>query len=171
MYPALGIKRGGPVTPIETYAIFPEYHNIHDRQLACLFHLRTDIEFRNFERQKLFGNPMFRDFKQTEDDKGVYIFGFEDQAEDWDTFVKGKYSRLSTEQKKKIKAFYGTNSPNYPYIESFLHPEKYFRMYADMLHMKESVLKEVGELCSLPDLEKETLNTTLKNLEIIPQSR
>jgi len=166
MYPALNIKRGNSIVPIETYAIWQDHYGKNDYKLTCLYHLRNDREFRAFEEVKLFGNKLFYDFKQVDGNKGAYTFDFSSQKEDWEAFIKGKYSQISLEQKKKIKAYYGTNSPNYPYIESFLHPNKYFRLYADMLHMKESVLKEVGELCSLPDFEKETLNISVKNLEI-----
>jgi hypothetical protein len=166
LYPGLDIKRGTSTTPIETYSIWQYKYSLEDKKLICLYHLRNDKEFRTFEQNKLFGNKMFYDFKQTEDGRGIYIFDFSKQGEDWKNFQEGKYSMISQEQKRKIKNYYGTNSPNYAYIESFLHPEKYFRLYSDMLGVREKVLKEVGELCEKPDFDKETLEISIKNLEI-----
>jgi hypothetical protein len=39
-------------------------------------------------------------------------------------------------------------------------------MYSQIINVKESLLREVGELCSPIDFEKETLNITIKNLEL-----
>ena len=46
-----------------------------------------------------------------------------------------------------------------------MYPEKYYKMYSEMMEVKESILKEVGELCSLVDFDKETLRTEIINLE------
>jgi hypothetical protein len=165
LYPALGIKRGSN-SPIEIYAAWEGMYKAEDCKLSCLYHLRNDAEFRAFEKMKLFGNPLFHDFKLTPDDKAVYVFDFSKYKSDWNCFIRGQYSKMSTEHKNKIKAFYGSKSPNYAYIESFLHPDKYFGMYAQMVNVKEEVLKDVGELCDKPDLEKETLNISIKSLEM-----
>ena len=57
-----------------------------------------------------------------------------------------------------IRNYIGLNSPNLPYVDSFLYPERHFKLYSELLAIEESKLKKVGELCSRPDLEKETLN-------------
>jgi hypothetical protein len=46
-----------------------------------------------------------------------------------------------------------------------MFPEKYFSLYAQLLHVSEELLIEVGELCSKPDLEKENLVATVIDLE------
>jgi hypothetical protein len=48
LYPALGIKRGSSVTPIETYLEWDDI-KIEDRKLICLYHLRDDEEFLGYE--------------------------------------------------------------------------------------------------------------------------
>ena len=53
--------------------------------------------------------------------------------------------------------FDGVFTDNYVYVDSYLFSEKYFSLYADLLGVDENLLKEVGELCSPPDLEKENL--------------
>jgi len=165
LYPALDIKRGVSVTPIETYMSWHGHYTPGDAKLICLYHLRNDEDFRLFEKNKLLGNKLFHEFKQVADNKGVYVFDFGVYKEDFNYFLKGKYSKLSLDLKKKIKAFTGHNSPDIPYIDSWLYPEKYYKFYADMVGVSESLLKEVAELCSIPDLINETLNVEILNLE------
>lgn len=166
LYPALEIRKGVSVTPIETYMSWEGHYKIDDLKLCCLYHLRDDSDFRTFEKSKLTGNKLFHDFKQVEDNKGVYVFDFSHMKNDWDAVSSGKYSAISLEFKKKILAFVGYNNPNYAYIDSFLFPTRYFRLYAEMMEVSEEVLKKVGELCSKPDLNAENLNTKVMDLRL-----
>ena len=166
LYPALEIRRGVSVTPIETYMSWEGHYKIDDSKLCCLYHLRDDIDFRNFERSKLTGNKLFYDFKQVEDNKGVYVFDFSHMKDDWDAVCNGKYSTISQEFKKRILAFTGYNNGNYAYIDSFLFPARYFRLYAEMMDVPEEMLKKVGELCSKPDLEAESLDVKVMDLRL-----
>lgn len=175
LYPALDIKRGHSVTPIQTYASFQGVHGIEDCKLICMYHMRADEEFRAFEKVKLLGNEYFDNFIMTDDDKGLYIFDFAKLKTDWEYFLQGKYSKLSPDLKKKIRAFFGTN--NLGYIDSFLYPERYFKMYAEMLTCRREdepsmfkLLKEVGELCSIPDMELENLIANVKDLHMTRKS-
>lgn len=169
LYPALGIKRGVSVTPIETYVSLEGYCKKEDAKLCCLYHLRKDEDFRQFEKIKLYGNPLFHDFKVVDETRGIYVFDFSKHKADWNHFLNGKYSKMSAEHKKKIKEFIGRNSPNLPYIESFLYPEKYYKLYSEMMGVKESLLRQVGELCSVPDLVMEDLNISVINLQFNDQ--
>ncbi len=166
MYPLLEIKKGASVTPIETYISWEGFYKPQDRKFCCLYHLRDDKDFINFEKDKLINNKLFHDFKQTEDGKGIYVFDFNSYAEDWDNIIKGKYSKLTPIYKRKIENFHNKKESNYAYIESFLYPEKYYSMYSEMIGVAENLLKDVGELCSLMDFEKENLHAKIKNLEL-----
>jgi len=175
LYPALNIKRGHSVTPIQTYTSFQNTYKPEDCKLICMYHMRKDDEFRSFEKVKLLGNEYFENFIMTDDDKGLYVFDYTKLKKDWLYFLQGKYSKLSADLKKKIRAFYGTN--NLGYIDSFLYPERYFNMYAEMLTCNREdvprmleLLKEVGELCSIPDAEQENLIANIKNLHITRKS-
>lgn len=170
LYPILEIKRGASVTPIETYVSWEGQYTSKDMKLICLYHLRSDPEFLAFEKEILYKNKHFFDFKQLEDNKGVYTFDFSNYDKDWNKIMRGKYSELSTGYKKKIETFYGKRDANYAYIESFLYPEKYYSMYAEMLLVKENLLNEVKELCSKLDFEKETLQASIKNLQFNSKS-
>ena len=50
LYPLLGIKRGVSVVPIETYISWKGYYNSEDMKLICVYDVRTDEEYKNFER-------------------------------------------------------------------------------------------------------------------------
>ena len=165
LYPALEIKKGSSVTPIQTYIGWKDNIKCEDKKLVCLYHLRNDKEYRAFEKTKLFGNKLFDDFKELEDNKGLYIFNFEQYGRDWEYILKGKYSKVSPELKRKIRDFFKGNT-NYVYVDSFIQPDKYYPIYADLLGTKIELLKEVGELCSAPDLNKEVVQTVVKNFEI-----
>ena len=172
LYPILDINRGGSVTPIETYISWGDYYDVTDCKLICLYHLRDDTEFMNFERSKLLGNSKFYDFKQVEERKGIYVFDFSSVKEDWDNFIVGHYSKLSEAHKKKVQTFFGNAGSNYAYIQSYLYPERYYSMYAEILaetkdrkSMMDSLLHAV-ELCEKPDWKLERLEITIKDLEI-----
>ena len=169
LYPCLEIKRGVSVTPIETYIAWSNNHKAEDAKLSCLYYLRNDDEFKQYEKQKLVGNKLFHDFKQVENNKGVYVFDFSSIMDDWKAVITGKYSKLSPDFKRRIRHYIGLNSPNLPYIDSFLFPDRYFKIYAEMMGVNESILKEVGELCSIPDMQHETLNISVMNLDIVKE--
>jgi len=165
LYPLLNLKRGGSVTPIQTYVAWEGLYKPEDRMLICVYHIRDDKDFEKFEKTKLLANKYFHDFKAIKENRGVYIFDFNSKHEDWDKVLKGKYSQLSTTLKRKIKIFQGADNNNYAYIESYLHPEKYYKMYAELLSTSVQELEQVGELCSIIDMDKETL--TEKPIKLI----
>jgi len=170
LYPILGIQRGNSIVPIETYVSWEDQVGVLDMKLVCLYHHRKDDEFRRFENNKLTNNILFKGKHEVEDedDKAVYIFDLSSMLKDYDCFITGKYSKMTFEHKRRIREFYGHKSANYDYVDSYLSPEKYYETYARLLGQPVSVLKEVGELCSPPDLEKETLFAKIKNNLQIP---
>ena len=165
LYPALDIKKGNSIVPIECYTQWDNKYTLNDQKLICLYHLRSDKEFKAFESKHLYGNKLYDNFFLLDDSVGAYIFDFKVFKQDINNFVNGKYSKLSVELKKKIVTFFA-QSIKYTHVHSYLYPEKYFRLYSDLLCIDIDVLKEVGELCSLPDLEKENLTLEIKNLHI-----
>lgn len=169
MYPLLDVRKGVSVTPIETYCMWENHYTQEDCKLITLYHIRNDAEFKQFEKTKLLGNPLFHDFHMTEDDKGVYVFDYKKHEADWFRFLEGKYSKFSPELKRKLQIYFG--QANRGYVDSFLYPERYFKLYADLLTVDPadrpkmfSTLKEVGELCSIMDHEKENLTLKVKDL-------
>ena len=172
LHPALGHKRGTSVTPIETYLSWGDI-SVNDIKLICLYHIRNDDEFRNFEEKCLYGHRLFEEYQEVEDGKSVYIFNFEEHRDDFINTVKGNYSLLSQDLKNKIRAFYGASSNNYAFIDGYLYPEEHYDTYAEILspqtryiNQMKDILKETRELCSKPDFSKETLKMSVKSFDL-----
>ncbi len=182
LYPILGIKRGSSITPKDTYMSWFSEYGIDKQMFICTYHMRDDREFKVFEDVKLFGNPLFhKSYELEEGSLRAYVFNMS-YNEDYVCILCGKYSKISDRHKETILDFYKTNLSNYTYMESFLYPERYYGQYARLLtvDLKDQskqeaerlrmyeLLKDVGELYSKPDLEKETLFAKKKilNFEI-----
>lgn len=169
LYPVLETKKSESTTPIDTFISWDNNISPEDMKLICTFYLRNDDDFRKFEKIKLVGNPLFHDFKEGENGVGIYIFDFKQFAADWEMFLKGKYSKLSPTVKERIRRHYGTNTANGVYVDSFLDPKKYYPIYADLLNVHISAL-EGGELCDLPNVEKELLKMSVKEIGVSDKS-
>jgi len=172
LYPLLDIKKGSSVTPIETYVTWGDI-SVQDNKLICLYYVRDDEEFLHYEEKFLLKNPLFKEYRELDENKAVYIFDLSGYSEDFLHFVNGKYSKFSQKLKDKIRDSYGATSANYTYIKSYLYPEDYFSTYANLLSTTDNdvsnmytLLSEVGELCSKPDLEKEHLKLSVKSLDL-----
>ena len=163
LYPVLDIKRGNSIVPVNTYIAWEELGiEPKDAKLVCVYQYRTDSEYLEFEKEKLKGNKLFESSMLIKDGSEIaYIFNFNPYKQDWLHFISGKYSKMSIPFKRKIKDFFRQSGNNYVYVESFVHPEKYFALYSELLNMPIHTLKEVGELCSQPDTARETLSAEL----------
>ena len=166
LYPALLIPRGISVTPINTYVSWDGYYSQSDCKLMVLYHLRSDVEFKSLEKKYLFSNPMFQDFYEIEDGKAIYVFDFQDHKDDFEMFINGKYSKISQTLKKLIIGHYTQSKKYFVHIDSFINPEMYYDIYSKLLSCDKKILMEVVELCDKPDLEKENLQCSIKNLEL-----
>ena len=51
--------------------------------------------------------------------------------------------------------------------DTYLFPEKYFEIYAELLELDIQTLKQIGELCDPCDIEKETLKIPTEDLEVL----
>jgi hypothetical protein len=156
LYPLLDIKRGVSVIPVETYTGWQGYYNSEDMKLICVYDIRTDDEYKQFEKNVLLKHSRLCDYVKV-NSQAVLTFDFSDLGDDWFHFMNGKYSKISMNLKQKILSFFDKYSGNYAYMHSYLLPEKYFNNYAELLGVDASLLIEVGELCTKPDLGKETL--------------
>lgn len=165
LYPVLEIERGSSITPIQTYVSWKDKVSYKDKKLICVYHLRDDKDYKLFEKSRLLNNKYFEQYIEDGDGKVMYIFNFAHLNDDWNHFLCGRYSKMSDKTKNLIKSYFRNNRENYVYIESFLHPEKYYTLYADLLGVQEKVLKEVIELTDAPVLNKETLIFEMKEIE------
>jgi hypothetical protein len=159
-YPLLGIPRGTSIVPKEVYLSWEDNYTVEDTVLICNYELRDDPEYKYFEEKKLLKHPMFLDMHVLENNTAVYVFDFSKYHDDFQKVILGKYINLSLEYKNLILRFFKNNPNNYHLIMSYLYPENYYREYSELLNVKEELLRNVGNLCSPPDLGKECL--TLK---------
>lgn len=164
LYPLLEIKKGTSVVPVDTYLCIPEYISSEDMKYICIYEKRDDAEYKNFEKFVLIKHSRLVDYKSLDENKEMFVFDFSDMKEDWMLFIQGKYSKMTDKTKRKIKDYFDKNGGNYVYIESFLYPEKYYNIYAELLNVSPDMLKEVGELCAPPDMTKECLDINIKDL-------
>jgi hypothetical protein len=162
LYPLLGIRRGVSITPIQTYMQWDKDYPLTSHKFITVYHLRDDLEFKQFEEKMLLGNPLFSEFFELNDGTAAYVFDFSEHAENYEYIVKGKYSLLSDTYKQKILAFFKDHHTHHISIHSYLEPKKFFNDYAILLDVSEKLLEEVGELCSPPNLNLEKLKIKKK---------
>jgi hypothetical protein len=165
LYPLLGIKRGTSVVPIQTYIAWDSYYKPEDMKMIATYHVRKDQEFVQFDKNVLLKHHRLTDYVMIDDETALYTFDFSDMKDDWKLFLEGSYSRMHKKTKLQIRNFFEKDSGNYMYVDSYLFPEMYFEVYSELLRVNEEQLRSVGELCSPPDLDKETLVAVPENLE------
>jgi hypothetical protein len=165
IYPLLDIKRGSPSVPTETYISWKENYNSEDIKLICLYKTTNDPEYVKFENEVLLKHNRLHDYIVIDDTTSLFIFDFSDMQNDWLYFIEGKYSKINDSIKKRILNYFNNNSANFIYVESYLFPNKFYEEYASILNVDIDLLISVGELCTKPDLEKETLLAEVKKLE------
>jgi hypothetical protein len=164
MYPLLDIKRGCSVTPIQTYFEWEGHYTAEDMKLITVYPIRDDQEYMNFMKHILLKHNRVSAIHKIDATQQIIIFDFSDLKDDWFKLIDGQYSKLTMSLKRKIKDHFDKKSSSYVYIDSYLFPERYFEMYSDLLGVNQNLLKEVGELCSKPDLEKEKLIQDIEEL-------
>lgn len=169
LYPALGIKRTAHFSPSGTYVAIEGLIEPEDAKLVCAFKEDQSAGFKSFEEQMLLSNPLFHQVL-TIHEYNLYVFDYQTYTEDWFSFLLGKYSKLSNVLKRAIKNYYGENSSEYKYIETYLYPDKYFEVYGKLLDVEPAMLKKVGELCDPCDLEKEILKIPVADLEMLAKN-
>lgn len=165
LYPLLGIKRGCAAVPDQTYLSWSGYFTPEDMKLIAIYKSRTDHEYLHFEKNVLLKHPRISDYIPLDGESTIFTFDFSDLEHDWKKFIDGQYSKIDPSLKRKIRDHFDKNSSTHVYVDSYLFPEKYFSLYAQLLNASEELLIEVGELCSKPDLEKENLTATVIDLE------
>lgn len=166
LFPLLGYPRTSVTNPIQTYTSWDGRYEIKDMRLICEYPNRQDEEFKNFENKKLLSHVHFLDFHESENDTGLYVFDLSSYVTTWSCVHNGTYSKISNADKLLIRKYFSTNSSSAEHIDSYLNPDRYFKIYADLLNVEESLLRDVGELCSKPDLNQEKLCVKIKDIHL-----
>jgi hypothetical protein len=160
LYSSLGFKKSQLFRPAQTYLELKNKYTIADKKLICLYENHETQEWQTFKR-KLLENEYFETYYRSAEGKFIFIFSLSKISQDYDAFIEGKYSQFSEESKRNIQNYYGIRTPEWPYVCSFLYPEKFFKTYSQILDVEEELIKNVGELCDKYDPRKETLEAIL----------
>jgi hypothetical protein len=170
LYPILGIKKGLNIVPTETYFSWNNKYSPEDMKLICVYNTPNTPTFLHFEKEIVLKHNRLCDYCKVDSTTSIYVFDFSDLKSDWHYIIIGAYSKINDELKRKILSYFKDNTANVIYITGYLYPEKYFADYAKILDVDISLLKEVGELCSKPNMEKEKLLIDVSKLESISDS-
>lgn len=171
IYPLLGIKRGAAYVPKATYVAWEENcTSSEDMKLICVYDNDGSNTFEVFVKSVLLKHARLFGYVKADSKTSVFTFEFSDLSDDWVNFLMGRYSKINLNLKAKILNFFDPQSGNYQYIKSYLYPEKYYNEYADLLNTNVELLKSVVELCTKPDLAKETLQLEIANLGSMEES-
>ena len=161
LFPILGYRKDANFLPIQVYMSWEGLFTIEDRKIIVVYENLKTREWNKF-LMNLMNNQMFNDYHDIGNDKIIVLsFDLNCIEEDYRNVLEGKYSKLSKLLKKKISDFYSYNSPEWVYMESFLFPDKYVTTYSEILDVEEEHIRFTGELCDLPNLEKETFKTEI----------
>ena len=167
LYPLLGLRKGLEYVPADTYVCWTDFIAANDYKLICVYTTEKTVDFKNFELKHLKSHKKL-EFYHDFGNKQVYVFDLKSYKYDHDMFVKGYYSKISIGTKNKILTYFGNKGKASNYIESFLDPPSYHNVYAESLGVDVALIKEVYEICSKPDLVKETFNEKIpEKLELL----
>ena len=157
LYPLLNMKKNKHPKPRQTYVTWDSSITTQDRILICLFDRDNTEAWKKFELNVLMTHPLMMDSVIVDDDQIIYLFDFNvpNLKDDFDTFIEGKYSKFTNDSKKVITDYYGIQSAEWVFIESYIHPKKYFEIYSQLLKVDLSIIKETGELCDKYNSDKE----------------
>jgi hypothetical protein len=156
LYPLLGIKKSYKIKPKQTYIVWDGVYDKTARKLICVYKRDINEKWLQFEKEQLIPHKMLESSFTIDDKTIIYIFNFNIYKDDFDNFIKGKYSQLTTYAKQVLGDYYGIHTPEWVFIESYLFPEVYYDKYAEILGVDVELLKGVGELCECYNEEKET---------------
>jgi hypothetical protein len=164
LLPLLGLKHSNITRVFNTYLSWEGQYTIDNKKLILLIDDFSELfrtkEFIAIEQKILITSTLYEKTLVVEGGK-VHIFDLSIIGADWDHFVQGKYSLLSKALKQKIKNYYGADSSEWDFVESFLYPEKYYDLYAQLLGVEVNLLHQVGELCNIFNPENEELHLEL----------
>lgn len=109
---------------------------------------------------KLMSNKTFSGLHETADEL-IYTFDLSNWSDDWNFFMKGKYSKISKRAKELVRNYRWTSLSEIDqkklYCYLYLNEDQNcFKDFAEELGVPVGDLQQIGELCSKPDLKLET---------------
>lgn len=173
LYPLLKIKKGITRVPIQTYIAWDNVYSTNDLKFLCQYKTKQTPKFNSFAKSHLLNHSLLEEVIELNENTQLFIFDFSKFKSDYNKFLKGKYSQYSLDSKISIIDFFGTQDKIGSYVEGFLTPEGVHDEYAESLGVDIKSIEDIYEVCTPPNLEKETLidnnhviNQLLKNSSI-----
>lgn len=158
LVPVIGIKRDTRHPFLQSYTAWKDVYNPYDQKLILTYHKKMDDEsWDDYLLNQLMGSKMFNEYHEIDEYTIAVSFDLHCLEHDYRCFMEGKYSMMSRILKQKVRDYYGPDSPEWVYMESFLFPSRYTKVYSILLDVDEEHIKFTGELCDKPNLELETL--------------
>jgi hypothetical protein len=157
LYPLLRFRSGLSFVPVQTYVCWEHLVGIDENKFLCEYNVGITEKFESFSNSYLKKHPLFYEYVQLDEDRHLFIFDFTKYKSDFKKFIDGKYSKFSLETKLIILDFFGNKGNISEYVSLFLSPNSAHKLYAEALDVSIKQIEEVFEVCSIPDLEKETL--------------
>lgn len=166
LYPLLELKKGLTYVPKQTYIAMGHVYSPKDYKFLCEYNVKMSKGFDKFCNSHIKNHPKFDEYINLGDNKHLFVFDYINFKSDFNKFLAGKYSQFSLNSKMIILNFFSDGRSS-DYIEAFLSPEDYHENYAHKLNIDVKIIEDVFELCSLPNIKKETFinkNETLLSL-------
>ncbi len=157
LYPLLKIRKGVSHVPVQTYVAWENVYSTENNRFFCEYSTKMTSTFKKFSFNYLQNHKLFEDYIELNNDKHLFIFDFSVIKSDYSRFIAGKYSQLTLESKVTILDFFANEVKVADYVQGFLSPEDLHQDYAEFLAVEIETLEKVYEICTPPDLEKETL--------------
>ena len=157
LYPLLRFQSGLPFVPVQTYVCWEQMIPIEENKFLCEYNVGTSEKFIFFSETFLKKHPLFHDYIQLSEDTHIFVFNFDKYKLDFKRFIDGKYSKFTIDTKNIILDFFGNKGNISEYVSLFLSPNIAHQLYAEALDVSLKQIQEVFEVCSVPDLDKETL--------------
>lgn len=151
MYPLLKIPHR--LTPVNSYISWKKITPA-DCRLICLFEKTEDPELLKLEKLHLLANSYLQEVHPVKPGL-LYVFDLSSMRSNWEVFLDGEYSYLSTYAKNMILKFYNYNLDKQTDAHCYLFPDQYYEQYAELLAVDKDLFHEDTELARPPDLEQE----------------
>tara|TARA_R100001440_G_scaffold73545_1_gene98189 strand:- start:951 stop:1532 length:582 start_codon:yes stop_codon:yes gene_type:complete len=157
LYPLLKLKKGLPFVPRQTYICWDNVYTPEDCRFFCEYKVKYTDKFSKFIAEYLSRNIYFEDYIKLDDRQHLFIYDLTKLKADYKRFIEGKYSQFSLDSKITILDFFSDDTKVADYVQGFLTPEDVHVDYAEFLDVSVETLERVHEICTPPNLEKETL--------------
>lgn len=166
LFPLLGLPKNATFIPECTYLSWKGVYTPRDRKLIIIYNCDDSPEWHDFA-EKLRKRTFFSNLQYGLDATVcVVVMDMNSFEKTYLSVLQGKYSQISVDHQSICMTYFGMKSGEWAYVETYFKPDKYRKLYAGLYGVEESTLK--GELCSMPDAEKECLKliTNLNNVEV-----